>query len=93
MLGLFAIGGKLLTGGKSVEEREKEWAEWSASLRPPVVSPMEDKYSHLNAPPANPMSDKYSSPEFNVYVGGSAVAGAVVPILAREYSVNPKGGR
>ncbi len=33
------------------------------------------------------------SPTYNVYVGGSAVAGAVVPILAREYSVNPKGGR
>jgi hypothetical protein len=44
-------------------------------------------------PYVDPMSQKYSSPEFNVYVGGSAVAGAVVPILAREYSVNPKGGR
>jgi hypothetical protein len=41
----------------------------------------------------SPMTAKYSSPEFNVYVGGSAVADAVVPILTRDYSVNPKGGR
>ena len=33
------------------------------------------------------------SPTYNVFVGGSAVADAVVPILARDYSVNPKGGR
>jgi hypothetical protein len=41
----------------------------------------------------SPMTAKYSSPEFNVYVGGTAVADAVVPILTRDYSVNPKGGR
>ena len=33
------------------------------------------------------------SPTYNVFVGGSAVADAVVPILTRDYSVNPKGGR
>jgi hypothetical protein len=83
MLGLFAIGGRLLTGGKSIEEREKEWSDWEKSLRPPSFG---GKFS-------DPMSAKYSSPEFNVYVGGSAVADAVVPILVRDYSVNPKGGK
>jgi phage-related protein len=41
----------------------------------------------------NPMTAKYTSPEFNIYIGGSAVAKSVVPILAREYSLNPKGGK
>jgi hypothetical protein len=69
-------------------------------LAPDFVDPMTQKYA--NGDPTmrsfgglynNPMNAKYSSPEFNVYVGGSAVAGAVVPILARDYAVNPKGGR
>jgi hypothetical protein len=93
MLGLFALGGKLISGGKSIEEREKEWADWSASIRPPVISPMEDKYSHLNAPPVNPMSDKYSSPQFNVYVGAESVAEAVVPVVVKDFRVNPRSGR
>jgi hypothetical protein len=69
-------------------------------LAPAFVDPMTQKYA--NGDPTlrsfggvynSPMAAKYSSPEFNVYVGGSAVADAVVPILTRDYSVNPKGGR
>jgi hypothetical protein len=69
-------------------------------LVPDFVDPMTAKYA--NGDPnarsfggvyTSPMTAKYSSPEFNVYVGGSAVADAVVPILTRDYSVNPKGGR
>jgi hypothetical protein len=83
MTGIFAIGAKLITQGDTLAERERKWAEWERSKRIPSFG------GTFN----DPMSAKYSSPEFNVYVGGSAVAGAVVPILAREYSVNPKGGK
>jgi hypothetical protein len=83
MTGIFALGAQLITQGDTLAERERKWAEWERSKRTPSFG------GTFN----DPMSAKYSSPEFNVYVGGSAVAGAVVPILAREYSVNPKGGR
>lgn len=81
MTGLFALGGKLLTGGKSVEEREKEWAEWERSIRPPSFG------GTFN----DPMSAKYSSPNFNVYVGADAVADAVVPVIAKDVRFTPRG--
>ncbi len=94
LLSVFAIGGKLLSGGKSVEEREKEWAEWSASLKPPRVDPMTDKYtSRTFNPVIDPMTAKYSSPTFNVYVGATTVADAVIPIIAKDINSNPRGGR
>ena len=83
MTGLFALGAQLITQGDTLAERERKWAEWERSKRTPSFG------GTFN----DPMSAKYSSPEFNVYVGGSAVADAVVPILTRDYSVNPKGGR
>lgn len=83
MTGLFALGGKLLTGGKSVEEREKEWRDWERSIRPPSFG------GTFN----DPMSAKYSSPQFNVYVGADAVADAVVPVLSRDFNTVPRGGR
>jgi len=94
LLSVFAIGGKLLSGGKSVEEREREWAEWSASLKPPRVDPMTDKYtSRTFNPVIDPMTAKYSSPTFNVYVGADTVADAVVPVIARTVATTPRGGR
>jgi hypothetical protein len=81
MTGLFALGGKLLTGGKSVEEREKEWAEWERSIRPPSFG---GKFN-------DSMSAKYSSPNFNVYVGADAVADAVVPVIAKDVRFTPRG--
>ncbi|NBW14228.1 MAG: hypothetical protein EBR82_40140 [Caulobacteraceae bacterium] len=83
MTGIFAIGAKLITQGDTLAERERKWAEWERSKRTPSFG---GKF-------LDPMSAKYSTPEFNVYVGGTAVADAVVPILARDYSVNPKGGK
>jgi hypothetical protein len=60
--------------------------------------PMTAKYSNFAQPAfagtyANPMTAKYSSPQFNVYVGAAAVADAVVPVLARDVSFTPRGGR
>lgn len=34
-----------------------------------------------------------TDPTFNVYVGADAVAGAVVPVLARDFNTVPRGGR
>jgi hypothetical protein len=67
-------------------------ADWNNFMA--LLNPFDGGKTRADEPKyVDPMSQKYSSPEFNVYVAGSAVAGAVVPILAREYSVNPKGGR
>jgi hypothetical protein len=67
-------------------------ADWNNFMA--LLNPFDGGKTRADQPTyVDPMSQKYGSPEFNVYVGGSAVAGAVVPILAREYSVNPKGGR
>jgi hypothetical protein len=33
------------------------------------------------------------SPNFNVYVGADAVAGAVVPVLVKDFRINPRSGR
>jgi hypothetical protein len=41
----------------------------------------------------NPMTAKYSSPTFNVYVGATTVADAVIPIIAKDINSNPRGGR
>lgn len=41
----------------------------------------------------NPMTAKYSSPTFNVYVGATTVADAVVPIIAKDINSTPRGGR
>jgi hypothetical protein len=41
----------------------------------------------------NPMTAKYSSPTFNVYVGATTVADAVIPVIAKDINSNPRGGR
>jgi hypothetical protein len=62
--------------------------------------PMTDKYGKGNPFATafggginNPMTAKYSSPTFNVYVGATTVADAVIPIIAKDINSNPRGGR
>jgi phage-related protein len=41
----------------------------------------------------DPMSARYGAPPVNVYVGATAVADAVVPVIARDVSFTPRSGR
>jgi hypothetical protein len=79
MLGIFAVAGRLISGGKSVEEREAEWAAWARSKQPPAFGttsdPMSDKYGRISA---HPMNDKYS---VQVYLGAESVADPLEKII------------
>jgi hypothetical protein len=41
----------------------------------------------------NPMEARYGAPPVNVYVGADKVADAVVPVVAKNFRVNPRSGR
>ena len=80
MLGIFAVAGRLISGGKSIEEREAEWAAWARSKRTPsfggtTSDPMTAKYGSMSA---HPMNDKYS---VQVYLGAESVADPLEKII------------
>lgn len=41
----------------------------------------------------NPMAARYGAPPVNVYVGADRVADAVVPVVAKQVTTTPRGGR
>jgi len=74
MLSIFAVAGRLISGGKSIEEREAEWQAWARSKQPPAFSsgaydPMTDKYGKMRLS-NDPMTLKYTS---NIYIGEKKV--------------------